>query len=388
LSRTRLLAFVLALPAVALVMLALVVPLLLAFATAIRDPELRDALPQTATLLRQWDGIGLPPEPVQAALAAELRAAEGNQTLGALTRRMNFERSGMRGLLLRAARANLAAPYSMALPALDPRWSDPATWTLLRRASLGVTPLYLLRAVDLDLAPDGSIVAQPAEEAIFLHVTALTLLVAYPAAYTIARLPPFWARAATVVVLIPFWVSILVRTTAWFILLQRHGPVNAALVALGITDAPVQLIFTRFAVLLAMVHVLLPFAILPMVGVMKRIDPRLSRAAASLGAARWQHFLFVYLPLSLPGVGAGGLIVFMLAVGFYITPALVGGNSDQMVSSFIAEYTSATLNWGMAGALALLLLAMTAAIVGLAILLVPSLRASALGAPRPGERTA
>jgi putative spermidine/putrescine transport system permease protein len=399
LSRTRLLAFVLALPAVALVMLALVIPLLLAFATAIRDPELREALPTAAPLLRQWDGIGLPPEPVQAALARELRAAEGNQALGALTRRMNFERSGMRSLLLRAARADLTAPYSMALPALDPRWSDPATWTLLRRAALGVTPLYLLRAVDLDLAPDGRIVAQPAEEAIFLrlfrrslaialHVTALTLLVAYPAAYTIARLPPFWARAATVVVLIPFWVSILVRTTAWFILLQRHGPVNAALVALGITDAPLQLIFTRFAVLLAMVHVLLPFAILPMVGVMKRIDPRLSRAAASLGARRWQHFLLVYLPLSLPGVGAGGLIVFMLAVGFYITPALVGGNADQMVSSFIAEYTSATLNWGMAGALALLLLAMTGAVIGLAILLVPSLRASALGTSRHGERAA
>ena len=398
-SRTRLLAFVLALPAVALVMLALVIPLLLAFATAIRDPELRDALPHSAELLRAWDGIGLPPEPVFAALSRELRAAEGRQSLGALTRRMNFERSGMRGLLLRAARAELVEPYSMALPALDPRWADPATWTLLRRAALGVTPLYLLRAVDLDLAPDGSIVAQPEDEAIFLrlfrrslaialHVTALTLLVAYPAAYTIARLPPFWARAATVVVLIPFWVSILVRTTAWFILLQRHGPVNAALTALGITDAPLQLIFTRFAVLLAMVHVLLPFAILPMVGVMKRIDPRLSRAAASLGAAPWQHFLFVYLPLSLPGVGAGGLIVFMLAVGFYVTPALVGGNSDQMVSSFIAEYTSTTLNWGMAGALALLLLAMTAAVIGLAILLVPSLRASALGTPRPGERTA
>jgi putative spermidine/putrescine transport system permease protein len=385
LNRPKLFAGALVAPAVILVVLALVVPLLVAFATAVRDPELREALPRTAALLRDWDGRGLPEEPVFAAAAAELRAAEGAQALGALSRRLNFERSGMRGLLLRTARAVLAAPYSMALPALDARWGEPATWAMLRRASLGVTPLYLLRAVDLDVAPDGSVVAQPAAEAIFLRlfgrtlaialeVTAVTLLVAYPAAYTIARLTPGWARLATLLVLVPFWVSILVRTTAWFILLQREGPVNAALLAMQVIDHPMQLIFTRFAVVLAMVHVLLPFAILPMVGVMRRIDPRLGRAAASLGATKWQHFRRVYFPLSLPGVGAGGLIVFMLAVGFYITPALVGGNSDQMVSAFIADYTTSSLNWGMAGALALLLLVLTGAVVALALLLVPRLR--------------
>ena len=389
-TRPRLFAGALVAPAVLLVMLALVLPLLVSFATAIRDPELRAALPRTADLLREWDGTGVPDEPLFAALAAELRAAEDAQALGALSRRLNFERSGMRGLLLRAARAELAAPFSMAMPALDPRWGSPETWTLLRRAALGVTPLYLLRAVDLDIAPDGSVVAQSAEQAIFgrlflrtlligLQVTLLALLVAYPAAYTIARLSPGWARLATVLVLVPFWVSILVRTTAWFILLQREGPLNAALLAMQVIDHPLQLIFTRVAVLLAMVHVLLPFAILPMVGVMKRIDPRLARAAASLGATKWQHFRRVYLPLSLPGVGAGGLIVFMLAVGFYITPALVGGNTDQMVSFFIADYTTSSLNWGMASALALLLLAMTAAVVGLALLLVPRLRAAGIG---------
>jgi len=245
------------------------------------------------------------------------------------------------------------------------------------------------------------VVAQPDGEAIFLRlfgrtlvialqVTGLTLLVAYPAAYAMARLSPGWARLATVMVLVPFWVSILVRTTAWFILLQRAGPLNAALLALGVVDHPLQLIFTRFAVLVAMVHVLLPFAILPMMGVMRRIDPRLARAAASLGATRWQHFRRVFLPLSLPGVGAAGMIVFMLAVGFYVTPALVGGNGDQMVSSFIADYTTATLNWGMAGALALLLLAMTGVVVGLARLLAPGLRERGLrerGLRQRGLRT-
>ncbi len=373
-------------PALLLVMLAMVVPLLVSLATALRDPELREALPRTAVLLREWDGRRLPDEAVFAAAATELRAAEAVQGLGALARRLNFERSGMRGLVLGAARVELAPPYSMALPALDRRWGEPATWTMLRRAALGVTPLYLLRAVDLDIGPDGGVVAQPADQAIFgrlflrtleiaLEVTGLTLLIAYPAAYTIARLTPYWARVATVLVLVPFWVSILVRSTAWFILLQREGPVNAALQAMQIIDHPLQLIFTRFAVVLAMVHVLLPFAILPMVAVMKRIDPALRRAAASLGATGWQHFRRVYLPLSAPGVGAGGLIVFMLAIGFYITPQLVGGSSDQMVSTFIAEYTMSTLNWGMAGALSALLLAMTGAVVGLAVLLVPRLRA-------------
>ena len=368
-----------------MVVLALVLPLALSLATAVRDPELRAALPTTATLLRDWDGTGLPPEPAFAALADELRAAEAGQFLGGLARRLNFERSGMRGLLLRTARADLAAPFTMSLPALDPRWGEPATWAMLRRAALGLTPLYLLRALDLDLAPDGSIAVQPADQAIFLplfwrtlaislQVTLLTLLIAYPAAYTIARLPPRQARIATVLVLVPFWVSILVRTTAWFILLQREGPVNALLLAMNVIDHPLQLIFTRFAVLVAMVHVLLPFAILPMAGVMRRIDPALARAATSLGATGLQHFRRVYLPLSLPGVGAGGLMVFMLSVGFYVTPSLVGGTGDQMVSLFIAEYTTASLNWGMAAALATLLLALTAAVIALAVTLVPQLR--------------
>jgi putative spermidine/putrescine transport system permease protein len=380
-------------PAVLLVVLALVLPLAVSLAMAVRDPELRSTLPDTASVLRGWDGAGLPPEAAYAALARELRAAEAGQALGGLARRLNFERSGMRGLLLRTARAEVAAPYTMSLPAVDARWGEPATWAMLRRAALGVTPLYLLRAVDLDIAADGAVAQVPEEQAIFrplflrtlaisLQVTVLTLLVAYPAAYTIARLSPGWARLATVLVLVPFWVSILVRTTAWFILLQREGPVNAALLAAGLVDAPLSLIFTRFAVLVAMVHVLLPFAILPMVGVMRRIDPRLARAATSLGATKAQHFWRVYLPLSLPGVGAGGLIVFMLAVGFYVTPALVGGAGDQMVSTFIAEYTAASLNWGMAAALAALLLAMTGAVVALALWLLPGLRSRPQGLER------
>jgi putative spermidine/putrescine transport system permease protein len=205
-------------------------------------------------------------------------------------------------------------------------------------------------------------------------VTVLCVVIGYPVAYTMSTMSGRWANIAIALVLVPFWTSILVRTTAWFILLQREGPVNALLQAMQIVDAPITMIFTRFAVYVAMVHVLLPFVILPLYSVMKGIDPVYMRAAASLGAPGWKRFVRVYLPMSMPGVAAGALMVFMLSVGFYITPALVGGPDDQMVSHFIAFYTNNTINWGMSAALATLLLITTALLVVLARYLVPGFR--------------
>jgi putative spermidine/putrescine transport system permease protein len=277
----------------------------------------------------------------------------------------------MRGVLLRTAESTAAAPYAMALPALDRAWGDPATWHVLRRASLGVTPLYLLRALDLDLTAEGDVVAMADAPFVKLLlrtiwiacvVTLLCLVIGFPVALAIAAMPQGWARVALGFVMVPFWISIIVRTTAWFVLLQREGPVNAVLVALGIVEHPVQIMFTRFAVYLAMVHVLLPFAILPMLAVMRRIDGRFGRAAASLGAPAWRRFLRVTLPLAWPGVRAAGLIVFMLAAGFYITPSLMGGPRDQMLGAFIAEYATASLNWGMAAALGIMLMIGVAAV--------------------------
>jgi len=206
----------------------------------------------------------------------------------------------------------------------------------------------------------------------------LCVLLGYPVAWTLSTLPQRWANVAMALVLIPFWTSILVRTTAWFILLQREGPVNAFLQATRIVDAPVAMIFTRFAVYVAMVHVLLPFVILPLYSVMKGIDPVYMRAAASLGAPEWKRFLRVYLPLTMPGVAAGAVMVFMLSVGFYVTPALVGGANDQMVSYFIAFFTNDTINWGMAAALASLLLMMTAIMVVAARVILPGFRPGGL----------
>lgn len=394
-TRSNTLAAALIAPLLVLVVASFIVPLAVTLYTAVGNPEVRATLPRTVAALRAWNGEGLPSEEAFAAVASELAQAQEGQAIGQLTRRLNFEQLGMRALLLKTARAkaNLAAPYKDALVELDPRWGEPGTWRLLHRNIEPVTPLFLLRSLDLSLDSAGGVVQAPKEEAVFrtlfartfvisFWVTVLCVLLGYPVAYTLSTLPQRWANAGMALVLVPFWTSILVRTTAWFILLQKEGPVNALLTSMHVVDAPLTLIFTRFAVYLAMVHVLLPFVILPLYSVMKGIDPVYLRAAASLGAPGWKRFLRVYLPMTMPGVAAGALMVFMLAVGFYVTPALVGGPDDQMVSYFIAFFTNQTINWGMAAALACLLLGMTAVIVVVARLVVPGFRLGTVG-PQP-----
>ncbi len=390
-SRVNLLAAALIGPLLLLVVASFVVPLVITLYTAVGDPEVRESLPRTAAAVRAWNGEGLPPEEAYAAIAAELALAQEAQAIGALSRRLNFEQPGLRALVLKTARAkgSLSPPYKDALIALDARWGDPLLWQMIRRDAGGLTPLYLLRSVDLTLTPTGDVARAGKDDAIFVSlfyrtfeisvwVTVLCVLLGYPVAWTLSTLPRTWANLAMALVLIPFWTSILVRTTAWFILLQREGPVNAFLQATRIVDAPVAMIFTRFAVYVAMVHVLLPFVILPLYSVMKGIDPVYMRAAASLGAPEWKRFLRVYLPMTMPGVAAGAVMVFMLSVGFYVTPALVGGAGDQMVSYFIAFFTNDTINWGMAAALATLLLTMTGLLVVAARLVLPGFRPGAL----------
>ncbi|WP_372619742.1 ABC transporter permease [Falsiroseomonas sp.] len=342
------------------------------------DREVAETMPRLRAALAGWDGQGLPPEAAFAALAEEAGAALEERRIGALAQRLNFEQSGMRALLLRTARASdrLTAPYAESLPALDPRWADPQVWKLLQRAGGPFTSLYLLRALDLTRTPDGEVRPVEPDRALFITlflrtlwvsviVTAACVLLGWPVAAAIASLRPPWSSIGLLLVLVPFWSSVLVRSTAWFALLQREGPINDALVFLGLVEAPVQLVGTRIAVLLSTVHVLLPVAILPMVGVMARLDPRHLQAAASLGAGPWLRFRRVWLPLSLPGVLAGGAMTFLLAVGFYITPALLGGERDQMVAWFIAQFLNRDVNWGMAAALSVYLLAMAGAVVAL-----------------------
>ncbi|MGK7868575.1 ABC transporter permease [Falsiroseomonas sp. E2-1-a20] len=377
-NRTNRLAALLIAPLLLLILGSFLLPVGVTLLRAVQDREVAAALPQTAAALRGWDGQGLPDEAAFAAIVRELGAALEARRIGDVAQRLNFERTGSRTLLLRTSRASdrLQAPYRASLPALDARWGETETWAMLARATGPLTSLYLLRAMDFTRSPAGEVSAVPVDERLYrtlflrtfgisLLVTAICVLLAYPVAYTIARLRAPWSSIAMTLVLIPFWSSVLVRTTAWFVLLQREGPVNAALLALGLAEAPVQMLGTRFAVVLALVHVLLPFAILPMHSVMVRLDATYLRAAASLGAGGVQRFVRVWLPLSLPGVLAGGAMVFLLSVGMYTAPALVGGDRDQMVAWFIANFMSRDVNWGMAAALSAYLLAMTGAVVAL-----------------------
>lgn len=341
---------------------------------SVEDREVSRVLPRAVAALADWNGQDVPGEAVYAALGEDIIAAREAGTLALASKRLNYAINGFRSLLSGTARKLKEPPPTGAarttLLALDPAWGERETWTAIRDAGGPVTAFYLLGALDLTRNADGEIKAAPPEQSIYrdiftrtfvisFNVTVLCLLLGFPVAYLLAALPTGRSNLLMIFVLLPFWTSLLVRTCAFIVLLQSEGLVNDALRWVGMIDEPLRLIYNRFGVYVAMTHVLLPFMILPLYSAMKVISPAYMRAAASLGASPVTAFLKVYLPQTLPGVGAGSLLVFILALGYYITPALVGGAGDQMVSYFIALYTTETVNWGLASALGAILLLAT-----------------------------
>jgi ABC-type spermidine/putrescine transport system permease subunit I len=190
-------------------------------------------------------------------------------------------------------------------------------------------------------------------------VTVVCLALGYPLAYLLATRRPRTAQLLMIIVVLPFFTSIIVRTYAWMVLLGRNGIVNQYLMALGLTDKPLLLLYNQGGVVIGMSYVLLPYMVLTVYSVVRSIDPRLVRAAHSLGASRLQAFRRVFLPLSLPGIAGGTLLVFILSLGFFITPALMGGPGDMMIAMLIEREVEITLNWSFASALAVILLALT-----------------------------
>ena len=341
---------------------------------SVENPEVVGSLPRTVEAIASWDGRGLPEEPVYQALAQDLAEARKNQTIGDLSKRLNMELAGYRSLLAKTGRAlpfkQEPASYKDALENLDERWGDPAYWQVIRRNDSGVTPYFLLASLDHRIDDLGELASATPDQAIYLDIfartfwmglviTAICLVLAYPLAYLLANLPTRTSNLLMILVLLPFWTSILVRVAAWIVLLQSGGLINSALIAMGVIDAPLQLVFNRTGVYVAMVHIMLPFMILPIFSVMKGISPSYMRAAISLGCHPFASFWRVYFPQTLAGVGAGCLLVFILSIGYYITPALLGSPGDQMISYFVAFYTNSTINWGMATALGGLLLLAT-----------------------------
>ena len=361
-------------PLVIFLLLVFLVPIAALLYKSVGNPEVVEGLPRTVVAVHGWDGKGLPAEPVYLALSEDLAEARKNQVLGDLSKRLNMELAGYRSLLMKTAKALpfKVAPdsYKDALEALDERWGDPAYWQAIKRNSSSVTPFYLLAAVDHRIDDLGEVAPATPDQAIYLDIfartfwmglviTCICLVLAYPLAYLLANLPARQSNLLMILVLLPFWTSVLVRVAAWIVLLQSGGLINSALMSMGLIDKPLELVFNRTGVYIAMVHILLPFMILPIYSVMKGISPTYMRAAISLGCHPFASFWRVYFPQTYAGVGAGCLLVFIIAIGYYITPALLGSPNDQMVSYFVAFYTNTSINWGMATALGGLLLLAT-----------------------------
>ncbi len=340
----------------------------------IEDPVVSTYLPRTAEALQQWDSESgdIPSEDVFAALVEDVKLGAKDRVITRVGKRLNYELPGMSSLFRKSQR-NIPkldeGPYTEAVIKIDKRWNNVETWQLIQSFSPTFTAGYFWAALDLQVHPDGSVGLQEEKKRIYIKlfvrtlylsglITLMTLILGYPIAYLLATLPLRTSNLLLMLVLLPFWTSLLVRTTSWIALLQREGVINDLLVALNLigSDNRLAMIHNATGTVVAMTHILLPFMVLPLYSVMKTIPPSYMRAAVSLGAHPFEAFLKVYAPNTIPGIGAGGILVFILAIGYYITPALVGGTSGTFISNFIAYHVSVSLNWGLAAALGIILL--------------------------------
>ncbi len=373
-ARRKWRASALTLPLLMFLLLTLLVPIAALLQRGVENPEVANTLPATIEALHGWDRHEAPGPAAYAALIKDLARLPDSSDAGALARRLNSEVPGARSMVMGAFRALplQGTPESIRdqLIDKDARWGEAPFWRAIAKNGARWTPDYLLASVDLQRDALGQVERMPEEQRAFggillrtFHisfvVTVLCLLLGYPLAWWLASLPARQANVLMILVLVPFWTSILVRVAAWIVLLQSEGLVNRGLMGLGLIEEPLALLFNRTGVVIAMVHILLPFMVLPLYSVMKSVPPTYLRAAVSLGSSPIAAFFRVYVPQTYPGIGAGALLVFILAIGYYVTPALLGGADDQMLSYYIARYTNVEVNWGMACALGALLLVAT-----------------------------
>lgn len=371
LARRR--AFLLVLPLLAFILITFVIPIGQMLQRSFYNDGFSANMPQISAWFAENPRGTEPDEAAWAALAADLTASAEARTIGVVGTRINYDVPGTRSLFTstgRQVRRGIEPPYQAALTEINQDWASPRLWSAMREASTPMTANFYLAAVDRKGAEDGSIQQVEPRQQVYvmlfmrtfwlsLLITGITFVLGFPIAHLLATLPMRKSNLLMILVLLPFWTSLLVRTTSWMVLLQQQGVINDILVWLGVIGGGqrLQMIYNQTGTIIAMTHILLPFMILPLYSVMRTINPSYVRAARSLGATSWTAFRRVYFPQTLPGLGAGALLVFILAVGYYITPALVGGSSGQLISNMIAMHMTDTLNWSMAAALAALLLA-------------------------------
>ena len=354
---------------------------------ALRNPELRQELPHFVQALAA-DAAVVPDEPVFRALATDLAGAreahDDARALRALRAQSpelwhvfratleNIPRAAMLGITNTPDAPEGA--WKRWFTEFDPAWSDEAHWNIIRRVAAPATIHNLVTVFDAQLTPDGTIRARPQGERLYIDVlgntitisvvvTLLTLMLAYPVALVLATTRMRYAGLLLILVLLPFWTSLLVRTYAWVIILQNDGALNGVLLGLDLIDEPLRLMQTRLGVYLAMTHSLLPFMVLPIYISMRGIGVRPLQAAASLGASPWRAFRTVYLPHTLPGVATGCLMVIVTSMGYYLTPLIIGGPGDAIASMLAAFNVNDIGKWGLSAALCLLMLAATVAVL-------------------------
>ena len=363
-------AFLLVLPLLAFVVLTFVFPIL----QMLERSVFNDGFSANAPALSAWfaehpQGAEID-ESAYAALVTDLAAMQKAKTAGQAGTRINYVYPGTISVFKSTARdaAKMVPPFKDAVVATNPMWGDPVLWVAMRNASHPYSADFYMASVDRKPTADGGTEKVAPEQQIYVYlfiktfvlsavITFLCLLLSFPIAHLMAVLPMAKSNLLMILVLLPFWTSLLVRTTAWIALLQEQGVINDILVTMGILadDGRVRMIYNQIGTIIVMTHILLPFMVLPLYSVMRVIPPSYARAARSLGATSWTTFRRIYLPQTLPGIAAGSLLVFILAVGYYITPALVGGADGQLISNLISFHMNKA-NWSMAAALAAILL--------------------------------
>ena len=373
LRRSKLRGILLVLPALLFLIIIFVVPIFNLLSRSVDDTLVNSALPRTFVAFESWDRQSLPEEAMFEAIFLDITTGD-KYTVGKATTRMNYEKPGWRSLIKKSGRKFKkkikGPPYRDAMIKIDKRWGDVTFWQTLGAMKDPQTLGYFLNAVDRQYDANKHVVMKEKERRVYvmlwwrtlllsLIVTVGCLAMAYPVAHLLATLPLRYSNLLMICVLMPFWTSLLVRIVAWMVMLQNNGVVNSTLVWSGILDdenrLPMMYNFT--GTVIVMIQILLPFMILPIYSVMKTIPPSYMRAAQNLGAPPSLAFLKVYLPQTLPGVGAGVILVFIVAIGYYITPELVGGKDGQLIGNMIAYHMQKSLNWGLAAAMGTLLLA-------------------------------
>jgi len=370
-ARARRRAFLLVAPLLLFVVLTFLIPIGQMLQRSVHHDGFSASAPRTAAWLAATAPGTPPDETAFAALAEDFRAMQADRTAGLAGTRVNYTLPETRSLFTKTARAadGLVPPYREAFLAVDEKWGDPAVWQAMRSSASAWTADFYLIATDRTRAADGSVERVDPKQRIYLYlfaktfllsavITLLCLLLAFPVAHLLATLPLAQSNLLMILVLLPFWTSLLVRTTSWIVLLQGQGVLNNAFVAFGLVEDEnrLSMMYNQTGTIIVMTHILLPFMILPLYSVMRVIPPSYARAARSLGATSWTTFRRIYLPQTLPGIGAGALLVFILAVGYYITPALVGGADGQLISNLI-DFHMDKSNWSLAAALSAMLLA-------------------------------